>query len=296
MQYKTDLNAGTVVTFAGGSLTETATLLWAARIGEDWLLVTDRSPFHPVSLSWPDQPGDHGHVVLAGSETFDVIDSLTGVVDATAGMLLTEADATALPRGQENLHAVVLHRVRSPLDLSAQIGTSVMLHVDAARREALSLQHSGVHLAALALNQAAAGFWTKDYPDLDTLGAPNLDKAAVAASEITAEASLDTYRIGKSLRKKGFDRDAFTENLPARAAAINQLLTGMLAEGADVTLTPAEGPLDGRRIWSTRLNGTEATMPCGGTHLPALCRIAEIKVDLTPADEGFAMRTKTRLK
>lgn len=295
MEFGTDLKEATVVTFGGGGLSEEAVLLFAAPQNGAWIVVTDRSPFHPVSLTWPDQPGDRGALVLAGGEQAAVIDSRTGLLNAATGALLTEAEAAALPRGTPDIHAVVLHIVESATGFASHIGTRVRLEVDRARRDALSLQHTGIHLAALALNQCAASFWTKDYADLDALGVPNLDKAAVAGSEIAEDRSTDRFRIGKSLRKKGFDRDAFLADLPGRGRDIKDCLDRMLAPGAvPVTVSPGEGPLDGRRIWSTHLLGAEVAIPCGGTHLADLNRIAAIEVELAPTEDGFVMVTRAR--
>ncbi|MFT4012710.1 MAG: hypothetical protein QM682_04740 [Paracoccus sp. (in: a-proteobacteria)] len=294
MQFKTDLKDGaTTTTFAGGGLFAKARLLWAAPYPGGWAVLTDRTPFHPVSLTWPDQPGDRGLMTVADA-SFPVLDCLTGLLDARTGLLLTGADAQALPRGTPETRAVVLHLVQG--DPSAHLGQTVGLQVDAHRRAALSLQHTGVHLAALALNQCAGGFWTKDYADRDALGAPNLDKAAVGRSLIGEDGSTDIYRIGKSLRKKGFDRDAFLADLPARTAEINDCLRRMLAAPAPVSVTPQEGPLDERRLWSTHLLGQDAAIPCGGTHVPHLDRIAAIEVALTPEEEGFAMVTISRAR
>ncbi|MFT3688905.1 hypothetical protein [Paenirhodobacter sp.] len=290
MEFATGLRSGTTVTFGGGSLSEEAEPLFAARADDGWIVVTDRTPFHPLSLSWPDQPGDRGVLVRADGTRVAVLDCRTGLLNAATGALLTGAEAAALPRGTPDTHAVVLHVVADPV----QVGHRVRLEVDRAYRDALSLQHTGVHLAALALNQCAAPFWTRDYPDRDALGAPNLDKAAVAGSEITEDRSTDLFRLGKSLRKKGFDRDGFLADLPERAREINACLARMLEAPAPVTVSPGEGPLDGRRIWSTHLLGAEVAIPCGGTHIAGLDRIARIEVELAPRDEGFAMVTRSR--
>ena len=126
------------------------------------------------------------------------------------------------------------------------------------------------------------------------MGAPNLDNAAVTRSEISPEASTDHYRLGKSLRKKGFDAAGFLADIPARTAAVNAALSGMLEDPAEVAITPARGPLGDRRLWSTRLNGADVSMPCGGTHLANLDELAEVTVALTATEDGFAMRTISR--
>ena len=288
MELQTGLNSGTVVTFAGGTLRETARVLFVAQVAEEWLVVTDRSPFHPVSLSWPDQPGDRGELILGDGRRLAVLDSREGLLNQTTGVLAVSDAARALKRSDPDLTSVVLHVTEAAPDSEI-----VTLHVDASYRAALSLQHTGVHLAALALNQVATSYWTKDPQDPDSLGAPNLDKAAVTRSEICPEASTDHYRLGKSLRKRGFDAAGFLADLPARTAAVNAALSGMLEDPAEVAITPARGPLGDRRLWSTRLSGAEVSMPCGGTHLANLAELAEVAVAITATEDGFVMRTSS---
>lgn len=285
MELQTEGVEGTVVTFAGRSLQEKARVVFAAEVGGDWLVVTDRSPFHPVSLSWPDQPGDRGWLI-SGSDRLCVLDSREALLNCKTGILSVGDAARALKRSDPDLTSVVLHVTKAAPDAK-----DVTLEVDASFRAALSLQHTGVHLAALALNQVAAGFWSKDPQDPDSLGAPNLDKAAVTGSEIGEKLSTDHYRFGKSLRKKGFDAAAFLADLPARAVAMNDTLRAMLETPAPVQISPTEGPLGDRRLWSTRLNGANVAMPCGGTHVADLATLAEITVSLTPTEDGFVMQT-----
>ncbi len=285
MDLQTDGIEGTAVTFAGGSLHEAALVVFTAEVAGEWLVVTDRSPFHPVSLSWPDQPGDRGWLIC-GSDRLRVLDSREGLLNRRTGVLSVGEEARALKRSDPDVTSVVLHVTEA-----APTTKAVTLEVDATFRAALSLQHTGVHLAALALNQVAAGFWSKDPHDPDSLGAPNFDKAAVTRSEISEEASTDHYRLGKSLRKKGFDAAGFLANLPARATELNAALRGLLATSAPIRISPAEGPLADRRLWSTCLNGAEVAMPCGGTHLADLVELTEIMVSIAPTEDGFVMRT-----
>ena len=276
---------GTWVTFAGGSLGAQAAVVLVTKADDGWAIVTDRTPFHPVSLSWPDQPGDRGWMTLADGRRVAVSDSREGLWNAATATL---ADASQ-KRSDPDLHAIVLHVVDAA---PPAVGDIVTLEVDGDYRDALSVQHTGVHLAALALNHCAARFWTKDPGDPDTLGVPNLDKMAVTGSTISPDQSTDIYRLGKSLRKKGFDREAFLADLSACGQRINDTLHGMLSTPAPVVVSPAEGPLGDRRHWSTRLNSLEAAMPCGGTHVADLARIAEITVALSGTEEGFVMTTR----
>jgi len=275
----------TWVTFAGGSLAAEAEVVFVTKSEDGWIIVTDRTPFHPTSLSWPDQPGDRGWMTLAGGRRVAVSDSREGLWNAATGTL---ADA-AHKRSDPDIHSIVLHALDGDPPV---VGDAVTLEVDRIYRDALSLQHTGVHLAALALNHCAARFWTKDPNDPDTLGAPNLDKAAVTESKITADHSTDTYRLGKSLRKKGFDRDAFLTDLADCSQRMNDTLQAMLVAPMPVVVAPGEGALGNRRQWSTTLNGVEATMPCGGTHVAHLSQIADITVTLSMTEEGFVMVTR----
>ncbi|WP_431300697.1 hypothetical protein [Tabrizicola sp. BL-A-41-H6] len=291
MQLQTELAEGTITSFAAGAVVAPARVLLVTEMDGRMVIVTDRTPFHPQSLTWPDQPGDRGTVTLADNRQTVVEDSREALLNRVTGMIFTGEDATAVKRNDPEINAVVLHLVQGSIEVSP--GATVTLHVDADYRRALSLQHTGVHLAALVLNQAAAAFWTKKADDADSLGAPNLDKAAVAGSRITPEGSVDSYRIGKSLRKKGFDRDAFLADLPGRTAAIIATLRQMIDTPAPVLVAPGEGYLHDRRLWATRLNGTEVSMPCGGTHVENLSQIGGIMVELAASDEGFVMATTT---
>ena len=285
MDLQTEGVEGPVVTFAGGRLHEAASVVFTAEVAGVWLVVTDRSPFHPVSLSWPDQPGDRGWLIC-GTNRLSVLDSREGLLNRRTGLLSVGEEARALKRSDPDLTSVVLHVTEA-----APTTKAVTLEVDATFRSALSLQHTGVHLAALALNRVASGFWSKDPQDPDSLGAPNLDKAAVTRSEISEEASTDHYRLGKSLRKKGFDAAVFLTDLPTRATEVNEVLRGFLATPAPVRISPAAGPLADRRLWSTRLNGADVAMPCGGTHLADLADLTKVMVSMVPTEDGFVMRT-----
>ena len=285
MDLQTDGIEGTAVTVAGGSLHEAALVVFTAEVAGEWLVVTDRSPFHPVSLSWPDQPGDRGWLIC-GSDRLRVLDSREGLLNRRTGLLSVGEEARALKRSDPDVTSVVLHVTEA-----APTTKAVTLEVDATFRAALSLQHTGVHLAALALNRVAAGFWSKDPHDPDSLGAPNFDKAAVTRSEISEEASTDHYRLGKSLRKKGFDAAGFLADLPTRATEMNEALRGFLTPSAPIRISPAEGPLVDRRLWSTCLNGADIAMPCGGTHLADLAELTEVIVTMAPTEDGFIMRT-----
>ncbi len=95
-------------------------------------------------------------------------------------------------------------------DASLTEGDTVTVEVDATYRAALSAGHTACHLASLALNAALAGAWTKE-PRLDSLGSPDFDGAANETSTILEHGARDTYRVGKSVRKAGFDPAALDD-------------------------------------------------------------------------------------
>lgn len=292
MIFETALKGGTTVGFAGGALEGAGHVGFVTHDGGRWLLVADRTPMHPLSLRWPDQPGDHGAITFADGLTVPVADAWTGMVDPATGSLRMAEAAQGVRRGETDWRAVVVHVIATDRDLAPYQGTEARIAVDAGRRLALSAPHTAVHLAALALNKAAERFWTKDFSDRDGLGRPNLDKAAVERSAIAPGVSVDVYRLGKSLRKKGFDRDGFLAALDAMAADINATVRGWMATGAAVSMTPAQGDLDGLRQWRCDLDGVAATIPCGGTHVRSLGDIGETDITLEPSEDGFTMTTR----
>ena len=69
-------------------------------------VVVDRTPFHPLDHSWPDQPGDTG--LLAGAA---VVDSVMGAIDDDGALLL--GDAVGVRRGDPSRTWVVAHLLAS---------------------------------------------------------------------------------------------------------------------------------------------------------------------------------------
>lgn len=120
MELQTEGIEGTVVTFAGGSVQETASAVFSAEVEGEWLVVTDRSPFHPVSVSWPDQPGDRGWLVC-GSDRLRVVDSREGLLNRRTGVLAVGEVARAVKRSDPDVTSVVrasMHPGRAVRSLS----------------------------------------------------------------------------------------------------------------------------------------------------------------------------------
>ncbi len=246
-------------------------------------VVVDRTPFHPLDHGWPDQPGDVG--LLDGAR---VHDCLTGTIDDDGRLLV--GDDIDVRRGDPARTWVVVHVVDR--EAAPVLGESVDLAVDGAVRAALSRGHSACHLAALALNEATARFWSKQPPRRDSRGFPFLDQIAIQVSRIEPDGAYDAYRCGRSLRKAGFDADAFLAEREAVAAEAEGLLSAWVATGAVGRIDTGGDPtLTARRTWRCDVPGGPAVIPCGGTHAPDLTHLPRVGVEYRPTDDGFEQRT-----
>lgn len=282
----------TRVTFPAGGLvsdSEVVTVVDLAGSAPDagTGFVTLTSPFHPVDPAWPDQGPDRGTVTI-GAFTVDVVDVILG---ATPGNNLFTSTNIPVRRGEPGWAFVVVHVLAegSPVPV---VGQRVRLAVDAAYRDGLCFGHTACHLAALALNAALADGWRKPIA-LDGLGHPNFDQQALSSSRIRPDAATDVYRLGKSLRKRGFDAD-FSDGttLGTVEAAANERLARWVAAGADIRVE-AQGPgLTDQRTWVCELPDGVERIPCGGTHLTSLVRVAAIEVGLTLGDGELVMQTQ----
>ncbi|MFJ4794779.1 alanyl-tRNA editing protein [Kitasatospora purpeofusca] len=289
----------THVSFPAGAVTGESTVLAVHPLdGGRYAVVTGATPFHPLDHTWPDQPADLGTLTVDGVE-LAVVDCLTGAVGPDGGQVLVGADIP-VRRGDEEWSWLVLHVLAAdPGDI---VGRSAALAVDAGRRGALSASHSGCHLLALALNEALAPRWRKDPGRTDAFGHPDFDSLAMASSVMDTEASTDTYRLGKSLRKKGFTAEA-TEEFPALAdalpeltEAVNRRLAGWVAADAAVRIDVPGPELTARREWNCELPEGAARIFCGGTHLHHLGELAELCTELRLSEDGSELVAVTRPK
>lgn len=256
----------------------------AAEVGALTGLVTTISPFHPVDHGWPDQGPDRGTVTIDGV-TVEVVDAVLG---ATQGVNLLTATNIPVRRGEPGWAFVVVH-VLAPGSPVPVVGRRVLLEVDASYRESLCFGHTACHIAALALNAALADRWRKPVPT-DGLGHPNFDGLALVSSRIRPDGARDVYRLGKSLRKRGFDATGLS--VEAVAAAANGTLARWVEAGATIAVE-TEGPgLTDRRTWVCDLPDGQERIACGGTHLQSLDGVAAITVDLDVTDSELTMETE----
>lgn len=266
----------TEVTYPVGALTSESTVVSVEPAGDDrWAVFLDRTAAHPVDTAWPDQPADR--VTLRSPDTaYEVAEvRVAGFHDGRAHI----GDALPVRTGTEGWVFGVAHVV---LGTPPQVGEAVTVTVDPEFRAALSVAHSACHLAALALDAVLADRWSKPVTT-DALGHPAFDSLAIVRSSIQEHRSVDDYRIGKSLRKKGFDPSAF-DDPDAIAARVTEQLRAWTAAGGSIHVD-AEGPgLSARRQWTCSLPDGTAAIPCGGTHPESLADLVDPAATITVED------------
>ncbi|KQP69109.1 metal-dependent hydrolase [Microbacterium sp. Leaf288] len=282
---------GIVVTYPAGATSSRGTVVHVTDAGDGrTAVVLDETAFHPVDTAWPDQPADRGTLGVGGAELV-VVDAVVG---ATQGDGLLLGPDVPVRTGTEGWTFVVAHLVENGAAVAA--GDTVDVTVDAAYRAALSAGHTACHLASLALDAALADAWRKDAPT-DALGAPAFDALAIQESRILPDGSCDVYRIGKSLRRKGFDPDALGD-LDALAARVDAQLADWIAAGGAVRIERDGDTLADRRTWVCELPGAEARIPCGGTHVASLHELTAATVAFTsaPVEGGLELVMTTTVE
>lgn len=242
-------------------------------------VLLDATSVHPVDAGWPDQGADRA-VLRVGDQDIPIEECIVGASDGTALYLGREIP---VGKGTDGWAFVVAHIVAAEATGALPEGAAVETVVDAGFRGRTSAGHTLCHLASLALNRALADRWKKEIRP-DALGAPDFDGLAIDVSLIRENGSLDTYRLGKSLRKKGFVTEGFIEALPAVESAVGETLTTWLATDAPVHVDRDGDRLTDRRYWACALPDGEARIPCGGTHVRSLSALGAVSVTLSTTD------------
>ncbi len=101
----------------------------------------------------------------------------------------------------------------------------------------------------------------------------DFDAAACVHTRHDVGGSLDKYRLGKSLRRRGLDSARFLDEIPAIIEEVNRTLAKWIASDATVRIDCAGSRLTDRRQWVCAIPGGTAQMPCGGTHVQRLQEI-----------------------
>ncbi|MEO7015752.1 MAG: metal-dependent hydrolase [Leifsonia sp.] len=288
MSILTAISSDTLVTYPDGALASTGTVVHVEVLADGRAaVVLDRTAFHPIDPVWPDQPADRG-VLSVDGVTHPVLDAVVGATDGTT---LHVGDAP-VRTGTEGWSFVVCHLVADAAGIVPGATAEILVEADA--RHALSAGHTACHLASLAVNESLSGLWTKEV-SLDARGNANFDQLAITESRILPNGSLDTYRIGKSLRKKGFAAAELEPKLDEVTATSNALLAGWIASGARVSIARDGEGLGERRAWRCELPSGTVEIACGGTHLTALSEFTEVTVALTleVADGALSLTMRT---
>jgi alanyl-tRNA synthetase len=245
-------------------------------------VVVDRTPFHPVDHTWPDQPSDSG--TLEGGSVTSCSMGAFGPDGPLVG------NEIPVKRGEPGWTWCVVHHTQS----QARLGDRVRLEVSQLRRLRLSAAHTGCHVAALAMNQAAASFWRKEVR-ADGLGSPDLDQLAMESSVMDEVGSVDEYRFGKSLRERGFDAEGFLDALDDVVTQVRDTIAGWVAADGRVWVDDGgDRRLTAPRRWTGEFPEGKATMPCGGTHLSLLADLGAVTVDHEPWPDGSGLTVKVR--
>ncbi|MDX1302476.1 alanyl-tRNA editing protein [Photobacterium sp.] len=264
----------------------------SARQGGTWI-VTNQTPFHPVSHIWPDHPADKGTIAV-GEVSFSVAGCFTGAVDLATNMLYVGSDIP-VKRDEAGWAFVVVHHLAE--NVQCQAGERVVLSVDKPHQQALSRGHSAGHLSSLALNKVLhSDYWRKDASRKDELGHYDFHGYAQQQSIVSEDCSTDTYRLGKTLRKRGLNTADMLENLNNISERINQQLEAWRQNGAAVIMR-REGPaLTDSRFWQCDLKeGEVIEIPCGGTHIQSLAEYRALFVELQlTSEQELVMITHTK--
>ncbi|MGW8484115.1 hypothetical protein ACWGJP_13370 [Microbacterium sp. NPDC055903] len=281
--------AATRVTFASGAIHGDAVVTRVESSPAGAVVIVDETPFHPVDHTWPDQPGDTG-TLLVGDARVDLADTVMAAA-SDEGAFALDTDIP-VKRGGEGWTWFVAHILAGAAPAGLIEGAEVVLEVDAPRRAALSRAHTACHLASLALDLSVADLWRKD-PGADALGNPDFEGRANQTSRIAPDGSVDTYRLGKSLRRAGFDTETFAATLAEREASINDRLAGWVASAATSRIVTEGETIIDRRRWECDLPEGTASILCGGTHVASLAELAAVTVALDLSDPQLLVMTTT---
>ena len=284
--------ADTVVTYPGGAVSGSATVLYTEALPDGRLAVLlDSTPVHPVDAGWPDQGADRATLTTADGIEVPVEDCVVGATDGSALFIGRDIPVR---KGTEGWAFFAVHVLPAGSVLAE--GSRVQLRVDSHYRAALSAGHTACHLASLALNRQLAEAWKKDVQP-DAAGNPDFDALAIETSTIQESGSRDVYRLGKSLRRKGFLPEELLADLAAVEAGVNATLAEWVASGAKVRIERESELLTGMRRWVCDLPDGTVSIPCGGTHLSSLADITGITVRLSAetADGATEVVMDTRI-
>jgi alanyl-tRNA synthetase len=280
-------SSDTIVSYPSGAIAGTSAVVHVEPLADGRAVVLlDATPCHPVDAGWPDQGPDRAMLEWDGA-AHPLLDCVVG---ATDGIRLYLGADIPVRKGTEGWAFVVAHIIEGA---PPELGQAVTVNVDEDYRTAMSLGHTACHLASLALNRAVADRWTKEAAT-DALGSPNFDALAIDSSTILPNGSIDTFRLNKSLRRKGFTAEGLTDELAAIEQALNASLAAWISADAPVTIRRDGERLTDRRYWECSLAEGDVSIPCGGTHAGSLGALGSLRAALALSDDaGTTVLTMT---
>lgn len=277
----------TLVSYPDGITRGTSRVVHAEDLdGGRRVVVLAETPAHPVDPTWPDQGADRGALIVGGAR-HELLDCR---IAAWKDGSLHLGDRLPARLGTPGWSFVVAHVVDGAGGI--ETGQEAVVEIDADHRDSLSRGHTACHLASLALNSAVAGLWTKAVRE-DSLGRPDFDQAAIQSSLIRPSGSTDVYRLGKSLRRSGFDVARLREELPSVVDRIEDRLVEWVASDASVAIEREDARLGTRRTWRCDLPDGGAAIPCGGTHVAGLSELGDVRVALALTADGTGLTMET---
>ncbi|KMW72512.1 hypothetical protein TI10_13735 [Photorhabdus luminescens subsp. luminescens] len=291
-----DMNINELLTaeasFMLGTLTLESNIIGVMKYEDGAILITQDSPFYPKNYKWPDQLHDHGIISIDDKELAVTKVYTAGLIN---GHLYIDQEITK----QATLPAKIMPAHYLP-DLQGiyerdLIGKTVTLSVNDKTRYRVSAAHSMAHFMSLALNKATNHIWSKVY-DTDDLGNYNLDKASIYQSSITELQSVDIYRFGKSIKKKGFDKNILIENLDKINREVNNTLNNWLTQGAEITVEYKSKEISDTRLWKSTIDSTVVTIPCGGTHINNINEVKGVNVEIKIGESVDFIQVTTHCK
>ena len=287
MSSNTEPLLDTIVSYPLGEVSSAGSIVHLEPTGDgQTIVVLDVTAAHPIDSAWPDQGADRGALHVDGL-ALPISDVL---VCASDGSDFFAGSDIPVKKGADGWTFVVGHVVST--DAALRLGRQVTVEIDPAHRRALSAGHTACHLASLALNAALAEDWTKEVAP-DGRGVANFDGEAIASSRIEEFGSTDSYRLGKSLKKRGFDKTRVLAETDAVAARVNAQLAEWVASAAAVDIRRDGDSLTARRFWECALPDGSASIPCGGTHLTSLAELAAVTVTLHASEDGTELTMRT---
>ena len=232
--------------------------------------------------------------MTVNGKSFDVIDCQVGAVELASGELYV-GQTIPVKRDTEGWAFVVVHIL--PFTDTFGAGDIALLDVDKEYQLSLSRGHSAGHIAYLALNKVLAqNYWRKDADRKDPHGNYDFNSYAQETSFVTPDKCLDTYRLGKTLRKRGLNSADMLSDLKSIEQQVNVLLGDWLKRDVAITVDCHGEYLTDSRYWQCDLGeGEIAVIPCGGTHASHLSDFGSIHVTLVEIDsQTIEMHTDVR--